>query len=377
LFCGPCTDSMAPDGGSRAVPQEEDFDDCLRCVGAGRKTSWQGQLGHLARLALVSSGVALSAFGVCSFTKVGKFHPAVRDQCANRSHDLQVPCVLSRCSESLHPKLPLFLLPEDLQRAPEWYSYLHDIYGPSLGDPRHFPIDISTFVLLYGGKKALRKKLLPEAATCLDRGGKRREEGGRQCEFVGAHNRCPSRPGDLYGCATCGRLGCLWDLHDWIWIFQGAPRQAHPRGLPANSWVEVTHCTTPRESNDVGTWMYYAKGSGVFINTGATAVFESHADALTAFLGIENPRCRMCGKGYGRLVRNARAKGITTIQFTGHYDQRCGNTHLEVVHTKFSNSSAFELPIRCGLNGTCKCKCTLKTNDAGHGCPSCIPLCPD
>jgi hypothetical protein len=85
-------------------------------------------------------------------------------------------------------------------------------------------------------------------------------------------------------------------------------------------------------AESVGAWFYKATGSGVFINTGTTLHYLSHADAVKDIL---NETCTdyECGNLYPALFNECAARGVQTVQFLKNADMRCGNTAIEIVDT--------------------------------------------
>jgi len=93
----------------------------------------------------------------------------------------------------------------------------------------------------------------------------------------------------------------------WAW-------HAYPyASIPANTWVEVMHEADPFGDEHFGMWFLYAKGSGIYFDTGATKVFNTHADAYAYF----NAR----GPHYNEdMSRLAASRGYDSVQFIAHPD---------------------------------------------------------
>lgn len=100
---------------------------------------------------------------------------------------------------------------------------------------------------------------------------------------------------------------------------------------PANAWVEVTRTVFP---GDVGAmWFYMSIGSGVYVYTGNTYVWDDHPQAVMDMLGR---RCSdqsydtfssiatECENDFDDLFVAAKNMDVSTIQFTNHYDCTCG-----------------------------------------------------
>ena len=83
----------------------------------------------------------------------------------------------------------------------------------------------------------------------------------------------------------------------------------------------------------VGSWMYFAKGSGIYFNTGNTISFKDHSESVKYFLDI-NISCPLreeCTYYFRDLFTKAKNEGYDSIQYLEHYDMRCGNTAIEIV----------------------------------------------
>eukprot|EP00747_Dinoflagellata_sp_TGD_P025227 gnl/TRDRNA2_/TRDRNA2_131106_c0_seq3.p1 gnl/TRDRNA2_/TRDRNA2_131106_c0~~gnl/TRDRNA2_/TRDRNA2_131106_c0_seq3.p1 ORF type:complete len:181 (+),score=16.29 gnl/TRDRNA2_/TRDRNA2_131106_c0_seq3:452-994(+) len=176
-------------------------------------------------------------------------------------------------------------------------------------------------------------------------------------------------------------------MESWRWIFHGKPIDKQPDGLPSNTWVEISHCGTERETNR-GLWTYHARGSGSFLNLGQTAVFNIHADAVDFFLGKR--WCKdgeVCDEHYDEMMSIAKSKGYQSLQFINQPDMRCAEfsfdepaaTAVEIVFLGSSGSLQLskakdDLGLRCGLNHDRACNCQDRVNEAGHVCSECHPV---
>ena len=153
-----------------------------------------------------------------------------------------------------------------------------------------------------------------------------------------------------------------------IWQTQPRPYAA----LPANTWVEVTHCADS-QAQDLemqGVWFYYAKGSGIFFNTGKTISFQDHDDAVKYFL---NKDCsgdlkKECTKYFSDLIKSA-SQSFDSIQFLNHADQRCGeNLSVEIIGLNGSGSlpcgAGIELRKGWKASESCKCSTCINCNSA-------------
>lgn len=84
--------------------------------------------------------------------------------------------------------------------------------------------------------------------------------------------------------------------------------------IDQNTWVEVSHKSDPFGDEHFGMWLLYAKGNGIWFNTGKTKVFGEHSDAYQAY-GIHD------GAQWNEQLSRAAAKaGYDSIQFNKHVD---------------------------------------------------------
>ena len=153
------------------------------------------------------------------------------------------------------------------------------------------------------------------------------------------------------------------DMEKTIWIYHKRPYKP----LPNNTYIEVTHVsggyTGQKHIEAVGSWMYYAKGSGVYFNTGNTISFKYHSDSVKYFLNISIscPIFEECVKYFPKVFETAKQKGYDSIQYLNHDDMRCGNTAIEIVDLhgigSYTCGNKTKLNIKSGWNGTKLCKC--------------------
>lgn len=170
--------------------------------------------------------------------------------------------------------------------------------------------------------------------------------------------------------------------YDWTWPTAHRPqcllvarRVGVHAAAPAHAWAEVTHGGT---TEHVGrgyveasaAWFYLARGSGVWIHTGRTAVFATHASAVQAVL---NRTCHdVIWKDRGSLVGNClpyfaalfealRAMKYDSVQFVHHCDTRCGCTSTELVIIRPGVAGVPGCPtnvtVRAGANASRTCTC--------------------
>ena len=111
--------------------------------------------------------------------------------------------------------------------------------------------------------------------------------------------------------------------------------------LPSHSWVEVTHCSEHRKvkcavspktciERTSGYWMYHRPGSGAYYYTGNTIAFKTHSSVAAFCKTKKTEAIRSC------LL----ARQFTSVQFTDHSDQRCGNLGIEIVDLHGDGSDA-------------------------------------
>ena len=70
------------------------------------------------------------------------------------------------------------------------------------------------------------------------------------------------------------------------------------QGFPNASVIEITHQPPDK------TWMYWARGPGIYYDIGKTIVFKKHAEVIARFVR--------------EYVSKAHAHGFDSIQFTCH-----------------------------------------------------------
>jgi len=158
----------------------------------------------------------------------------------------------------------------------------------------------------------------------------------------------------------------------WIW---------HPypyTAFPGKTWVEVIHEKDPFGDEHFGAWLMYAKGSGVWFNTGKTIAFPEHQDAYKFFAlpaGTTH---------WNQDMSKAAAKAFyDSVQFTAHKDsveyKACDTQHnpkqaglqymnIEIVAVKgvgtYTCLSKNGVPpeIKAGWQGSMPCKCDNTKN---------------
>jgi hypothetical protein len=224
-----------------------------------------------------------------------------------------------------------------------WGSYYKSVYGtlPGSGD---FPLHISDLWMLYDNDLiSSRTQNLPPASLCPK----------TSCERY--------QDNDLYQPASVS----------WIW-------HAYPYSpIAPNTWAEVIHEADPFGDEGHGIWFQYAKGSGIWFNTGNTKVFNTHEEAYTYFnVAALKPE----PGGWNPTMAEAAAKqNFDSVQFMQHHDHtnyQC-DTHntgrpgfeylnFEIVGVKLSGthacgaSSGAPDTIRGGWQASQECQCDNK-----------------
>jgi len=148
----------------------------------------------------------------------------------------------------------------------------------------------------------------------------------------------------------------------WIW------HQYPYTAFQAKTWLEVIHEKDPFGDEHFGAWMMYAKGSGVWFNTGKTKAFAEHQDAYNYFTlpaGTQHPNEDMS--------KAAAAAGYDSVQFVRHKDHvnypcDTGNTGnpgfpylaVEIVGVKLKGTGACAKTkgqLRSGWKASQPCTC--------------------
>jgi hypothetical protein len=237
---------------------------------------------------------------------------------------------------------PIFKSKNELLNS-KWKRYFISLYGevPNIG----YPIDIGSFWLLY--LDLLKKANIKLEDNCIV------NDNYDKCYKI-----CPKNEGQLYT-----SMSEADDMEKTIWIYHKKPYKP----LPNNTYIEVTHVsggyTGQKQIEAVGSWMYYAKGSGVYFNTGNTISFKNHSDSVKYFLNISIscPIYEECVRFFSKVFETAKQKGYDSIQYLNHDDMRCGNTAIEIVDLygigSYPCGNKTKLNIKYGWNGTKLCKC--------------------
>ena len=155
-----------------------------------------------------------------------------------------------------------------------------------------------------------------------------------------------------------------------LWFDQMA-KTARRHPSPNHTWVEVSHCGGSKHESR-GAFHYVVRGSGLFVNTGATLAFRYHEDASIYFLDEDcGGRSRdsawddlgQCDDQISRFVVAARDAGWDSLQFTNHCDAPCNECPHELVLTHSSGTEACppNATYRMGPGGSEPCECKPST----------------
>ena len=206
-------------------------------------------------------------------------------------------------------RFPVFKNKSELENS-EWSKYFIHIYG-EIPDS-DYPIDLNTFWILY--INILEKYNIVLTDKCIK---------DKNC-----YSTCPKDNGDLYS-----NMSYIDDMNNTIWIYHKPPFKA----LSDNSIVEIIHTSGGYPGQKIvessGSWMYYAKGSGIYFDIGKTISFLDHSESVKHFLDI-NISCPLreeCAYYFKDVFTKAKNMGYDSIQYLRHYDMRCGNTAIEIV----------------------------------------------
>lgn len=208
---------------------------------------------------------------------------------------------------------------KELDTTP-WGKYLSLVYGKNTFKDDDFPINPNTFLILY--TNYLKQCSIP---------------------FENYNKICPNKkiPYELlYNMSNTN------DPPNIVWITTPSSFTKN-QPFPSNSLVEVTHCANEIALDDekYGSWMYYAKGSGIYFFVGKTIYFDDHNNAVDFFLPKQKQHCRdhECPSFFPDMIKEARNQFYDSIQFLDHYDMRCGYIALEIIDV--NGSGIFPCPI--------------------------------
>jgi len=243
---------------------------------------------------------------------------------------------------------PIFKNKSELSNS-KWGNYFINLYGeiPNSG----YPIDMSKFWLLY--TDLLKESNINIKDKCV-------VNGSYKCSSI-----CPTNEGQIYS-----DMSGAWiysdDMENTIWIYHKGPYTS----LPNNTNVEVTHVTGgypgEKEVEEIGSWMYYAPGSGIYFNLGNTISFKYHSDSVKYFLKKKMP-CpiyNICKEYFSDVFTIAKKQGYDSIQYLHHEDMKCGNSAIEIVDLHgvgaYPCGNKTKFNITSGWKGENICKCDNK-----------------
>lgn len=116
--------------------------------------------------------------------------------------------------------------------------------------------------------------------------------------------------------------------NDGLWIRRAkSPYNDVELGLAHdNQWIEVRHQAGGDTGEHIGMWLSYARGSGIWFNTGRTRVFSDHASASQELCGAMVPDDAIvaCAKKAGNL---------DSIQF--NYNWAIGEANFELIAVNY------------------------------------------
>ena len=159
----------------------------------------------------------------------------------------------------------------------------------------------------------------------------------------GGKFRCMTRCGSCRGVAFLNRTGCgkMWTtsarLHDC------AAKHRSKSAVGNHTWIEVSHGAGEGIETSAA-WFYVGTGSGLWVNTGRSAVYEGHSAAMRDLLNVT---CREWGPGNNRVVNRscmphfpalfaeAARRNYTTVQFLRHCDMPGGCVAIELALSPF------------------------------------------
>lgn len=177
---------------------------------------------------------------------------------------------------------PRFTNPSALLNARPWASYFQQVYGEIPSDQSHYPICTYDFWVIN--------------KTAFDLAG------------IRDHRPVPTRIQPFFDDSkfkwTDGEL--FEKVTSWHCAYYAGFGIYHSDRPYAGSdtWIEVIHIRsgTGTTGENIGMWLSYARGSGIWFNTGKTRMFDTHTDAAQKLCG--NPskgddETALCGRNAG------------------------------------------------------------------------------
>ena len=212
---------------------------------------------------------------------------------------------------------PVFDTQQSLE-ASRWGQYLKRVYGAIPAQASAYPMCIGDLWLLYTAavEDTLLDADLPDQPI----------------------SSCPPSQGSIEGTRYI-KHSLLTNAgganhSSWIWH----PRSDGFAALDAGEWVEIAHKGGIPDEH-VGAWFLAARGSGIWLNTGAkTVAFDDHVDAY-AFFNVTNVTFK--DRNEAMASRAVRA-GYDSIQFVRH---TCMMMYKDCLNTSLANLSLFNIEI--------------------------------
>ena len=217
-------------------------------------------------------------------------------------------------------KLPV--IDSDQFEASPWRDYVDYLYGPL--QPEDFPVDLRCLEFWWAHHipRELYQTFFEGRTDLVDVSGKRTDVGAQHIFKV-----------NLYGTLGEHTLRMQQDHSPDHNRHHHFPVLAK-RTFESNTRIEVYHDGTDCTNRDdfIGYWVFFAPGSGIWINLGKTATFSTYFDACKHFVGTNNPVCKKCCAANHRvLMPAARAAGYDTLQFVDPHSGGKTDVTFEIV----------------------------------------------
>ena len=263
---------------------------------------------------------------------------------------------------------PMFASATELAADPTWGGYITSVYGEIPSSADLYPWCIGDQWLFFDSMIAKNNvtDIPPVTSSCPSNINKTLNQTGYEGQRYLVNN--PLQP-----------AGLTWSWHSAVPNDPWAPQLP----IANNTWVEVMHrmVTTDEKS---GAWLFYAPGSGIWINLGTTISFLSHGEAYQFFNATfvvnattNNP---LCVNNVNITTSNecmshiAALQGYDSIQFMDTWPTTCtinktvvmdANMNYEFVATKLQGMFAclsedgLSPLVRSGWRGDRQCTCAF------------------
>jgi len=172
-----------------------------------------------------------------------------------------------------------------------WKDYLINIYGDKIESM--YPIDLSLFNFFYNDKNPTINQIKNTIKKYPKKLG---DFYKNDCNSFWAYIYPFANPLNTKGCFSCQNVKPIKTVNTKL------PYFIYENGIAANTEIEVI------EKDD---FLYFAKGSGNFINIGETMVFSNENQALIYFQS----------KNINELKNKMKEKNLNTIQITYFIEQ--------------------------------------------------------